>query len=169
MKVGDKVRLAEELEVGKTYGKVAFFEDMAFDGIGEITHVNKLGSVIVDEGYYYSPSMLVLVETENCTYRNKENICWALKGECNPADKNCDYRKAEPPEVKQSDLDEKLSALIEETVSLNFPLKQGKLYHAETVSELLEKVVADYHPKSELLNELGNALRPDFYRTERSL
>jgi TFIIF-interacting CTD phosphatase-like protein len=78
-----------------------------------------------------------------------------------------------------SDLDEKLKALIkerhclmiyynptEETVSLNFPLKQGKLYHADTVSELLEKVVEDYQPKSELLSDLGNALNPEFLRTE---
>ena len=36
------------------------------------------------------------IKCDNCEYQNKQmNTCWAIKGKCNPRNKNCDYRMKE--------------------------------------------------------------------------
>ena len=60
-KIGDKVRLRDDLEVGRDYGEITFLRDMKDLQGKELTidRISRQGNYILKEGrYYYSEEML---------------------------------------------------------------------------------------------------------------
>ena len=59
--IGDKVKLRDDLEVGREYGEIVFLSGMEFLKGKELTidGISKQGNYILEEGYfYYSDEML---------------------------------------------------------------------------------------------------------------
>lgn len=80
-KVGDKVRLKNDLEIGKKYGKITFQEKMNFEGFKIVQFETDKGNFYLGK-YYYSPEMLEklpISHIENgrfCRDRNGDIYVW---------------------------------------------------------------------------------------------
>ena len=79
IKVGDLVRLRDDLEDGKSYDGIYFFNFMKFNEFEIIEKILADDTIIIrkgDEDYYYPKEMIVEVKRPNYTtiYKRKEAI-----------------------------------------------------------------------------------------------